>query len=127
MKSNTPAPKPDKQLDGLFRENFAPGPIDPDRFDTRLGARIARSRRRRRTGAVGAMVLGAGLLIGIGSSGWLGKQPTIQTIVAESDSISIDTDTAFVLALDTFDEPDELTTYLPDEYRVLDLLLFGTL
>ena len=73
------------------------------------------------------MVLGAGLLIGIGSSGWLGKQPTIQTIVAESDSISIDTDTAFVLALDTFDEPDELTTYLPDEYRVLDLLLFGTL
>ncbi len=127
MSPRTPSSRPDEQLDELLRDSFAPGPVDPDLFKTQLGERIARSQRRRRTGAFGAVILGGGLLIGIGSSAWLEEQPLQETTVAEGDSIAVDANTAFILALDTFDEPDELTTYLPDEYRVLDLLLFGTL
>ncbi len=135
MSIHTPSPQSDDDFAALLRESYRPAAADSEAFDRRLRQRIVRSERRRRATAISACVLGAGALITAASllRGDLerpmlaGPAPLEETAPAAADSVAIDEATAFLLALDTFEEPEQLTTYLGDEYAVLDAVLFGTL
>lgn len=120
------SPPADEAFVAALREQYSPPrPPRAGSFDQAL--------RRRRKQALGRRQLGVGMAVALlciwAVSGGDGpdspRTDRAVHVLAAGESSGLNETTAFVLAIDALEDPEPLTSYLDDEYMMLDAALFG--